>query len=569
MSDPAARHDNGEPLYPQVSLRSPDEVMRLTRMGAFFPTRLSFMRILLRRLARESAAVRRPVWEIGPEGYGHAVYSVDLGGHTYSLVAFATALAEDQRTDRVIAEAWDSTFVLFDGVPSEADIARLRANTPLQEAGRFEASDLILSRANKSMRLFEHVAERLAAGQQPDANLIGSIGYLMRTTAVYGNGKFGIADRTQIAGRPGMSEPFQAEMLTVWLIRGFTVDLVEHIARSRAPGTFVSLERCLKRHLGVGNATGLGMAPFLVSHPILLNNWMLVRETALARVRAVEIAEEEVITKVCELAQRVATHLTQWSVDDVRQMKRIETLREEWPHILALVDEDWLAEPRPWGRLYQAAQDYSTECQELVLALILEVNGDIIDGLTDCLSSNVVPCFDAGVTVRELRQQLDKNFGWALEFDFSQRQAQKQFWYVSEEKLEPRLGQRFEEPGCERESPLDIARQAQALASDLGGSDDDESLARFALRHPQHRHIIRRVQAAVGHSYSEIRDNLLADTSLPIDMLRCKLSFFGASKFDPKSDLWTRITMYQGAPLLDELDQPIVDDWWLPTLETA
>ena len=49
---------------------------------------------------------------------------------------------------------------------------------------------------------------------------------------------------------------------------------------------------------------------------------------------------------------------------------------------------------------------------------------------------------------------------------------------------------------------------------------------------------------------------------LPIDMLRCKLAFFGASKFDPKSDRWTRITLCQGAPLFDELDN--ADDWWLP-----
>ncbi|MEM7748711.1 MAG: hypothetical protein AAF346_10695 [Pseudomonadota bacterium] len=569
MSETAATPDHDQPLFPQVPLRTPDEVMRLKRMGAFFPTRLSFMRILLRRLARERADVCRPVWEISPEGYGHAVYCVELGGHAYSLIAFATPLAEDQRTDRVIAEAWDSTFVLFDGVPSEDDIDRLRANTPLQEAGRFQASDLILSRANKSMRLFEHVAGRLAAGQQPDTDLIGSIGYLMRTTAVYGNGKFGIADRAQIAGRPGLSEPFQAEMLTVWLIRGFTIDLVEHIAEARAPGTFVPLDRNLKRHFGVGNATGLGMAPFLVSHPILLNNWMLVRETALARVRAVETADAETIDAACKLAQRVETHLAQWNVHDERQMERIMTLRGEWPSMMALLHEEWLAHSQPWDRLYQAALVYSAECQELVLALILEVNGHLIDGLTDCLSSNVVPRFDSGVTVGELKHQLTEHFDWALEFDFSQRQAEQQFWYVSEEKLEPRLGQRFEEPGSDRESPLDIARQAQALADDLNDSDNDESLARFALRHPQHRHVIRRVQAAVAHPYSEIRDNLLADTSLPIDMLRCKLSFFGASKFDPKSDLWTRITMYQGAPLLDELDQPIVDDWWLPTLETA
>jgi len=45
-------------------------------------------------------------------------------------------------------------------------------------------------------------------------------------------------------------------------------------------------------------------------------------------------------------------------------------------------------------------------------------------------------------------------------------------------------------------------------------------------------------------------------------MLRCKLSFFGAAGFDPKSDKWTRITLAQGAPLFDELDN--ADDWWMP-----
>ena len=69
--------------------------------------------------------------------------------------------------------------------------------------------------------------------------------------------------------------------------------------------------------------------------------------------------------------------------------------------------------------------------------------------------------------------------------------------------------------------------------------------------------------------YSEIQDNLISERCLPIDMLRCKLSFFGASKFDPKSDRWTRITLYQGAPLFHELGTDQADDWWLPALETA
>jgi hypothetical protein len=38
--------------------------------------------------------------------------------------------------------------------------------------------------------------------------------------------------------------------------------------------------------------------------------------------------------------------------------------------------------------------------------------------------------------------------------------------------------------------------------------------------------------------------------------LRCKLSFFGASRFDPKSDRWVRISMYADAPTPESLLAP-------------
>jgi hypothetical protein len=76
--------------------------------------------------------------------------------------------------------------------------------------------------------------------------------------------------------------------------------------------------------------------------------------------------------------------------------------------------------------------------------------------------------------------------------------------------------------------------------------------------------MIKRFQLAEMTPYGEIRDNLLGEDCLPIDILRCKLSFFGAIKFDPKSDRWTRITMYQGAPGFDELDRGNADSWAFP-----
>jgi hypothetical protein len=204
-----------------------------------------------------------------------------------------------------------------------------------------------------------------------------------------------------------------------------------------------------------------------------------------------------------------------------------------------------------------------------MVALVLEPQGALVDDLAAEMASDTLGRYDPAMDLAALQGLIDRHFDWALAIDFSARDQQAQFWYVSEEKQEPRLGARFDEPGAERESPLDIARQVQALVADLRVSDGAQSLAEFLAEHPERRAIAKRVQLAQSYPYSELRDNLIADSCLPIDMLRCKLAFFGADKFDPKSDRWTRITMYQGAPLFGEIARADADDWWLPVLEGA
>ena len=170
----------------EVPPRPATKVCRLERMGAAFPTRLSFMRLLLRRMRKEHWSIERPKFALNDEGFGRAVYRVRTKDRTYSLAAFANPLAADQRTDRVIASAWDAAFVLFDGDPEDTDLDRLEANAPHQEAGRFQATDLVISRANRSIRLFEYVCDCLASGKQPNPQRILDVGYLMRTTAEIG-----------------------------------------------------------------------------------------------------------------------------------------------------------------------------------------------------------------------------------------------------------------------------------------------------------------------------------------------------------------------------------------------
>ena len=553
---------------PSLALRSPDLVMKLDRLGSFFPTRLSFMRTIIRWLRQENITVTRPVWDIDENGFGRAVYSLTLCGYTYSLIAYTNHVDPSMRSDRVIAQVWDSTYALFDGTPTTQDLDRLEKNAPKQEAGRYSPNELVLSRANKSVRIFQHVVDRLAEGNQPDEKLIADIGYLMRTTAVYGNGKFGIADRAKLSYREGLSGPFQAELLLVWLVRGFTHDLVEHVAHEKNPDKAVKLSRSVKRNLGIGNSTGLGMAPFLVSHPTLLNNWILARETALARVRAIEMPDEAQRCEMKNLIERVAAHLTQWQVPDERQSERLELLRKEWSQVQKLVTEDWLHDSFPWHRLVNTSEQWSLECQELIISMLIEPYGDLVNELTDNMASLEKPTLDPKMDLKTLKQTCQTHLKWAHDFDFSDRKAKWQFWYVSEEKLEPRIGNRFEEDGEELEMPHDIALRVQQLETDIGSADQEQSVAEFLLQFPHHRYIIKRIQLAARYPYAEIRDNLIGENCLPIDMLRCKLSFFGASKFDPKSDRWTRINMYQGAPLFDELDEPGADDWWLPLLET-
>lgn len=556
------------PLKQTASFRrSPETVMRLARMGSAHPCRLSFMRTLLRRLKREQWQIEQTVWEIDDLGVGRAVYEARGPKHTYSLVAFAHDLPDALRSDRVIAEAWDATFTLFDGVPKEADLERLSQNVPVQEAGQLSSSELCLSRANKSMRLFDAVVNALAGGQQPDMEKMEQVGYLMRTTAVYGSGKFGCADRERVENRPEFAGPFQAEMLTVWLIRTFVLDLVEHLARCQGGDQAVALEPSLRRRLGIGNSTGLGMAPFLINHPMLLNNWVMAREEALARVRAQPHATREAADAFEKFLQRATCNAHHWQSEHPIQTPKLEALRKDLEAFQAHVQTFDFSQPHPWDALYRWSEEHcSLEGQEQVAMLLLEPFAALVDDLTETMSADehALPWLDGKQSVQAMLQLLQSHYAWALAMDFSGKESRKRFWYVSEEKLEPRVGERFEEPGMEREQPLGIAWQVSQLANALKHWEPEALLATFLLAHPQFRHVVRRAQLAVHHPYMEIQDNLISAEMMPIDLLRLKLSFFGATKFDPRSDRWVRITMFQNAPFPHELAFMPEDDWAYP-----
>ena len=395
----------------------------------------------------------------------------------------------------------------------------------------------------------------------------------MRTTAVYGSGKFGAADREAIADRSALKGPFQAEMLSVFLTRAYVLDLVEHLAWARSPDTAVRLDSKLRRRFGIGNSTGLGMAPFIVNHPMLLHNWIAAREKALARVRGLAKAEADKIAAFKSYVFRAKINAETWSSEHPLQVEKLTALQMDLDGLDQHVAAGNLEGEAPWDRLYRWSEDnLSVEGQEQLVSLMLEPYGALVDDLAEQMGADEDAAFriDGMMPLQELRSIVDDVYGWALAIDWSARENLARVWYVSEEKLEPRLGERFEEPIEAYEQPLAPGRDAAAMAHDIDSWSGEPSVAAFLLAHPEHRHIARRAQIAAKFPYAEIRDNTISSRLLPIDLLRCKLSFFGATHFDPRSDRWVRINMFKGAPFphkvaatggRDDLFAAEGDDW--------
>ena len=551
----------------EIALRPANVVMDLERLGALHPYRLSFMRSLIRKIGRENWQITRAEHGLDARGHGHVIYEIRTPRQLFSFVAFAKHLEPENRSDRVIAEDWDMTATLCEGVVDAGRLERLRANVPLQENGRVDATCLVLSRANKSVRNFDYVVDCLCEGVQPSVDILAKVGYLYRTTAVYGSGKFGLADWRKVRSEyPDFSRPFMAEMLVCYLIRQFSLDQVEHIAHHRIGGRHMPLDPALKRYVGIGNATGLGMAPYLINHPLLINRWVEARETALARVLRDGVIDRTRFDRFLAIARQAIQHLEEIATDNLDQNAINDRTRQQLEMLLVRLNDG--AGPSSWQDIMDVAgATVGTEARELACSILMELHPELVDDLEDQLCEDEEYRLAPEMPLDELRRLIEDRYDWALAYDFSKDDARATFWYRSEEKMEPRLGQRGKEPGEDREMMLGIAYAVQQCHRDLlafGSPASPATVAAFAMAHPEHRRILRRIQTMAQTRYGEIRANLLDAGILPIHLLRCKLSFFGVGKFDPRSRLWVRNTMFQGAPLPDELGGPGCDEWYFP-----
>ncbi len=547
----------------EVSLRDPKILMKLSKLGSFHQSKLSFLRSFLNEF--KDWEYRIDLFNLNKNGYGRAVYSFSKNNRTYSLICFANEIKDEERSDRVIATKWDAAFTLHDGIPTDQDIDRLSNEVPKQEVGRLSYKELTLSRANKSVRLFNYVVDCLSNGQQPDVNNLSKVGYLYRTTAVYGSGKFGLADRFRIKNRDEILGPFRLEMMLVYLVRQFTFDQVNHIAKNRNPDLAVQLDPNICRNLGIGNSTGLGMAPFIVNHPELLNNWIFARETALKKIRQIEKVSNKDFNIFKDCLIKSLKNVTSWHTESEYQNNKIKSLLNDLEKFIVFLNKGSLEnKPFLFNEIYTWIEDnLNDECIEYIVSMMMEPYDNIVNPLLKNMSADEESNFNIPIdrTVEELRNIIEKNYPDILKIDFSKNENNQNFWFISKNKEEPRLADRYKDHGSDLEQPLAIARDIKKLYEILFISKNSLTIGKFLMDHNEFRHVVRRAFITEKFPYAEIQDNTIGSNLMPIDMLRLKLSFFGALKFDPRSDKWLRICMFQGAPLPNELKS--FDSHWV------
>ena len=546
-----------------IELRHPEDVMKLSRLGSFHQSKLSFLRSFIREF--KNWEFNRDIFDLDKDGYGVVVYSVRKNKRIYSLICFSQHINAEERSDRVIATKWDAAFVLHDGVPTKNDIERLKENVPKQEIGRMSNKELALSRANKSVRIFDHVVNSLSSGKQPDVNLLNKVGYLYRTTAVYGSGKFGLADRFRIKDRKEICGPFRLEMMLVYLVRQFTFDQINHISKMKNPNEFVSLDKKIAKNLGIGNSTGLGMAPFIVNHPTLLHQWIYNREKALKEIRSIKDVSKKEIEHFKFCLEKSKKIIDTWYTDSKYQNKKIKSLKNdlikfnEYFSSLKFISKKYL-----WNEIFLWIDKYlDEECSEYLISMMMEPYDNIIEPLVKNMSSDEEKYFNIPSSRKliELKKIIETKYKSILNINFNDKKSNTFFWFISKNKEEPRIANRFEEYGSNLEQPLAIARDIKKVYEKISNENLSETVADFLADNDELRHVIRRIFISEKFQYSEIQDNTISESLIPIDMLRLKLSFFGAQKFDPRSDKWLRICMYQGAPLVNDIKNS--DDTWI------
>jgi hypothetical protein len=173
------------------------------------------------------------------------------------------------------------------------------------------------------------------------------------------------------------------------------------------------------------------------------------------------------------------------------------------------------------------------------------------------------------MTMGRLLDLAEANLGWALSTDIDDPDESYWIWYRSVEGEEPRLAVAADGAVSPyRNLVRNIPRLIQHMLHDAKLRDRRDIVARLLMEHPEHRDIVRMVQAEPGMQYGTLRTNMLHKDFSPLHLTRFVLQALkGMDKSSSMSDRWVRGVFLQGAPNRDAISAGTAStDWIYPPL---
>ena len=545
---------------PNNVLRPAEMVMKPASLGAVRMTRFSFSRSMIRRAFTNQWEIKLMVVDFDEFGRGHIIYRILAEEKLFHFVAFTSTIDEALHTDRVIADVWDVTAALVEGEIDNDLLQFLRDEVPKQELSRLDPRVLVLTRGNRSVRFYDYLVERLADGKQPESKKLGDAGYIMRSTAFYGNGKFGMRSFLGFEDQHPLSAPYRAQFLAAWLFREVSYESVEHCAKAKNPNA-VSFNDEWSCFFGLGNATGLGLVPWAMKHPGELNSWIAIRELALSNVRFLKGSNQnkQILEEWFDKAYQYFSSLgggDRWPWMGPDSLAKATLLIHDT--FRSLSENDF-----PFNDLYLWAEKQDIEITELVISILLELDDtddEVIDSLL-MVGSQKKANFNTAIA--DLKKIIEENYLWLNELNLDETEAKHYWWVMSDNAEEPRRAERSVIDPAHREIPIDISLRINKLLGDLHKADERISAGEFLHSFPEHGIAIKRLLDNSG-PYSEPRENVCDFKHLPLNLQRFQLAMYGMDNFSPQSTDWLRVTLFQGAPRVSEIGSKESDKWILP-----
>jgi hypothetical protein len=552
-------------------MRPPELLMTPERLSVLQTSRLSATHLLMATAIRERWRIERLRWNIDERARGTALYRINTATMPFDFIVHSFEPKKEGRMGRIIGRAWDMMAALVEGPVSQQDIDTTGEEIIKLYAGRATPGTLIWARSNRSGRAFDHTVEALAEGRQPAVEIIADSCYLMRNTGLDGNGTFGTRSFRGLEDTHPLRRPLDAQMLCAYMMRVFSIDLVNHLARCRNPDA-ITLAPEIQRFLGVGNGSALGLNLFVNNHPKLINAWLTARERAIVAAKRLPVkAGDARLAHLLKLVGRAAV----FRREDRMEYERFapsalvaESLDVISRATQALFDTglvDGMQARYPLSALADALERrVHAEAFETFLGLLTELVPELCDRLAENFGVDEEYTTEPDMAMARLRDLLRQEYAWVFDMDLDSEASQRYVWYKSATAEEPRRGVRAE-AGDVFNLGLDLPRLVRDLEREAANRPGTQSVARFLLERPQYRFIVSRVQTLSGLPYHSPHMNMMGEELVPGDITRLiNIGIHGLDKTRDYMQRALRGVIYQGAPTVEDLVQGADVDWFHP-----